>query len=85
MLKDPFSRRLLKRVQMQGGAPISRWVPGEVRDVLSLYVAAPRERGGTHSRWVPADEPFSVACYAVVVRAGRSTVASDPTTRMSAA
>src|SRR5574341_2374389 len=29
---------------MQGGAPIVRWVPGEVRGVLSPYAAAPRER-----------------------------------------
>ena len=38
MLKNPFSPRLLKKVQMQGG------VRCEVRAVLSPYVAAPRER-----------------------------------------
>ena len=38
MLKDSFSARLLKKVQMQGGARC------EVRGVLSPYVAAPRER-----------------------------------------
>ena len=55
MLKNPFSPRLLKKVQMQGGAPI-RWVPGAVRDVLSPYVAAPRERANA------ADGSFSAAC-----------------------
>jgi hypothetical protein len=30
--KHPFlSPRLLKQLQMQGGAPIVRWVPGAVR------------------------------------------------------
>jgi hypothetical protein len=33
-----------------------------VRGVLSSFVAAPRERGGTHRRWVSADGPFSAAC-----------------------
>ena len=56
MLKNPFSPRLLKKVQMQGGAPIFRWVPGEARGVLSPYVAAPRECAGHppevgHRRW----------------------------------
>jgi hypothetical protein len=50
MLKNPFSPRLLKKVQMQGGAR------GEVRGVLSPYVAAPRERANA------ADGPFSAAC-----------------------
>ncbi len=54
MLKNSFSARLLKKVQMQGGAPIFRWVPGEVRGVLSPYVAVPRERAGYPSGgWVP--------------------------------
>jgi len=56
MLKNPFSPRVLKKVQMQGEARC------EVRGVLSPYVAAPRERGGTHRRWVSADGPFSAAC-----------------------
>jgi len=56
MLKNSFSLRLLKKVQMQGG---TRCV---VRGVLSAYVAAPRECGGTHRRWVTADGPFSAAC-----------------------
>ena len=55
-LKRPSSHRLLKKVQMQGGARC------EVRDVLSPYVAAPRERGGTRRRRVSADGPFSAAC-----------------------
>jgi hypothetical protein len=55
MLKNPFSPRALKKVQMQGGAPIG-WVPGEVRGVLSLYVAAPRELANA------ADGPFSATC-----------------------
>ena len=49
MLKNSFSTRLLKKVQMQGGAPGTHplgWV--QVRGVLSPYVAAPRERAGTH-------------------------------------
>jgi hypothetical protein len=55
MLKNPFSPRLLKKVQMQGGAPIFRWVPGEVRGVLGPYAAAPRKRANA------ADGPFSAA------------------------
>jgi hypothetical protein len=51
MLKNPFSPRLLKKVQMQGGAR------GAVRGVLRPYVAAPRERANA------ADGPFSAACY----------------------
>jgi len=50
MLKNPFSPRLLKKVQMQGG------VRCEVRGVLSPYVAVPRERADA------ADGPFSAAC-----------------------
>jgi hypothetical protein len=50
MLKDPFSARLLKKIQMQGGARC------EVRGVLGSYVAAPRERANA------ADGPFSAAC-----------------------
>jgi hypothetical protein len=56
VLKNSLLPRLLKKVQMQGG------VRGEVRGVLSSYVAAPRERGGTHRRWVSAGGPFSAAC-----------------------
>ena len=51
LLKNPLSPRLLKKVQMQGGAPCTHppgWV--QVRGVLSSYVAAPRERGGTHPK-----------------------------------
>src|SRR5574337_615075 len=52
MLKNPFSPRLLKKAQMQGGVtqqmgtryPSAGWV--QVRDVLRPYVAAPRERAG---------------------------------------
>jgi hypothetical protein len=50
MLKNPFPPRLLKKVQMQGGAR------GEVRDELGPYVAVPRERANA------ADGPFSAAC-----------------------
>jgi hypothetical protein len=50
MVKNPFSLRLLKEVQMQGGAG------GEARGVLSPYVAAPRERANA------ADGPLSAAC-----------------------
>jgi hypothetical protein len=49
MLKYSFSARLLKKLQMQGGARC------EVRGVLSPYVAAPRERANA------ADGPFSAA------------------------
>jgi len=50
MLKNSLSPRLLKKVQMQGGARC------EVRGVLSTYVAAARERANA------ADGPFSAAC-----------------------
>ena len=50
MLMNSFSLRLLKKVQLQGGARC------EVRDVLSAYVAAPRER------YNAADGAFSAAC-----------------------
>ncbi len=50
MLKIPLFGRLLKKVQMQGGAR------GEPRGVPGPYVAAPRERANA------ADEPFSAAC-----------------------
>jgi hypothetical protein len=50
MLKNPLFRRLLKKVQVQGGAR------SEARVVLGPYVAAPRERANA------ADGPFSAAC-----------------------
>jgi len=50
MLKNSFPARLLKKVQLQGGAR------SEVRGVLGPYVAAPRERANA------ADGPFSAAC-----------------------
>jgi hypothetical protein len=50
MLKNSLSVRLLKKIQMQGGAGC------EARDVLRTYVAAPRERDNA------ADGPFSAAC-----------------------
>ena len=50
MRKNPLLPRLLKKVQMQGGARC------EVRGVLSPYVAAPRERANA------ADGLFSAAC-----------------------
>ena len=50
MLKNSFSLRLLKKIQLQGGARC------EVRGVLSAYAAAPRERDNA------ADGPFSAAC-----------------------
>jgi hypothetical protein len=50
MLKNLFSARLLKKVQMQGGARC------EVRGVLGSYVATARERANA------ADGPFSAAC-----------------------
>jgi hypothetical protein len=49
MLKNSPLLRLLKKVQMQGGAR------GMVRGVLTTYVAAPRERANA------ADGPFSAA------------------------
>jgi hypothetical protein len=57
MLKNSFSVRLLKKVQMQDGEPgthPSGWV--QVRGVLRTYAAAPRERANA------ADGPFSAAC-----------------------
>jgi hypothetical protein len=50
MPKKPLVPRLLKKVQMQGGARC------EARGVLRPYVAAPRERANA------ADGPFSAAC-----------------------
>jgi len=52
MLKNVLSPRLVKKVQMQGGAR------NEARGVLACYAAAPRERANA------ADGPFSAACYA---------------------
>jgi hypothetical protein len=49
VLKNPLFRRLLKKVQIQGGAR------SEARGVLSTYVAAPRERANA------GDGPFSAA------------------------
>src|SRR5574337_861185 len=62
LLKNPFSPRLLKKVQMQGGVthqmgtryPSAGWV--QVRGVLRPYVAASRERANA------ADGLFSAAC-----------------------
>jgi hypothetical protein len=57
MLKNSFLPRLRKKVQIQGGVTHPEgWVPGVVRDVLSAYVAAPRERANA------VDGPFSAAC-----------------------
>jgi len=54
MLKNSFSLRLLKKVQMQGGVTHLRWVPGEVRDVLGTYVAAPHPpQAGTRRAGYP--------------------------------
>jgi hypothetical protein len=50
MLKNPFSPRLLKKAQVQGG------VRCEARGVLNPYVAAPHERANA------ADGSFSAAC-----------------------
>jgi len=46
LLKNSFLPRLLKRVQMQGAAPIG---------------TMGTRHGGTHRRWVPGDGPFSAA------------------------
>ena len=59
MMKDPLLSRLLKKAQMQGGAPGTHpagWV--QARGVLGPYAAAPRERANA------ADGPFSAAYYA---------------------
>ena len=50
MVKAYRSRRLLKKVQMQGGARCG------ARGVLGTYAAAPHERSNA------ADGPFSAAC-----------------------
>ena len=50
MLNNFLLSRLLKKVQMEGGARC------EARGVLRPYVAAPRERANA------ADGPFSAAC-----------------------
>ncbi len=63
LLKNSFSRRLFKKAQVQGAVTHPHgWVPAEARGVISTYGASPRERGGTHRRWVTADGPFSAAC-----------------------
>ena len=61
MLKNSYTPRLLKKVQMsrdfagrRAGYPSAGWV--QVRGVLGLYAAAPRERANA------ADGPFSAAC-----------------------
>jgi len=60
MLKNSLLARLLKKVQMQGGARC------EVRDVRGRYVAAPRERANAPPAAAEAagrdDGPFSAAC-----------------------
>ena len=61
MLKNSLLPRLLKKVQMQGGAH------SEARGVLGPYVAAPRERANAPPAAVPsaagrAVRPFSAAC-----------------------
>ena len=61
VLKNSLSPRLLKKVQMQGGAH------SEARGVLGPYVAAPRERANAPPAAVPsaagrAVRPFSAAC-----------------------
>jgi hypothetical protein len=61
MLKNVPLRRLLKKVQMHGGAG------GEARGVLGPYVAAPRERANASPAVVPSAAgknagPFSAAC-----------------------
>jgi hypothetical protein len=61
MLRNPLFPRLLKKVQIQGGARC------EVRGVLGPYVAAPRERANASPDAVPAAAgkdagPFSAAC-----------------------
>ena len=75
MLKGWFSPRLLKKVQMPGGARC------ETRGVLTTYVAASREYANA------ADGPFSAACYgsaakpALFSRGIPSAYISSPTTR----
>jgi hypothetical protein len=72
MLKNLFSPRLLKKVQMQGGAPIL-WmgtrggVPtaGGSRRTLGTLQQVPEQAGDPAAGWVPADGPFSAACYAM--------------------
>jgi hypothetical protein len=57
LVKNQLLARLLKKVQMQGGAPGTHppgWV--QTRGVLGPYAAAPRERANA------ADGPFSAAC-----------------------
>ena len=66
MLKNSFSPRLLKKVQMQGGVTHQMGTRRGAR-LIPLVVslsnhAAPRECGGTHRGWVSADGPFSAAC-----------------------
>ena len=80
MMNNPSSSRLLKKVQMHGGAPGTHPEDGCRREAYCLTPlalsllnglalspskgAASRERGGTCRRWVSADGPFSAACQA---------------------
>jgi hypothetical protein len=59
MLKNSFTPRLLKKVQMQGGTRC------ETRGVPSPYAAAPREHANA------ADGPLSAACYSSIRPGGR--------------
>ena len=65
MLKNAFSRRLLKKVQMQGGARCAGYPREWVGGVLGCYVAAPRERANA------ADGPFSATCEGPAASGGR--------------
>jgi hypothetical protein len=65
--ENPLSRRLLKKVQMQGGVTHHMGTRGGVptaggsRRTSGTPQRVP-QRGGTHRRWVTADGPFSAAC-----------------------
>jgi hypothetical protein len=70
MREYPFSSRLLKKVQMQGGAPILRMstrggVPtaGGSRRTPGTPQREPERAGYPSEGWVPADRLFSAACY----------------------
>ena len=66
MLKDSFLCRLLKKVQMQGGARSAGYPREWVGGVLGRYVAASRERANAPPAAAEAAGrdvgPFSAAC-----------------------
>jgi len=59
MLKNPFSTRLLKKVQLQGGTPGTHPEDGCRCEAYLVRTSQRRASArGTHQRWVSVDGPF---------------------------